>query len=162
VQATHLDRSFLLDIVCPLSAPQIGDRCLLPHERRFFRNDYFDWWDGGPYNYVYTASQRELERLARGNGLSAIVTKPFNDFYEKDSCEDIASTDSTGCTKKVKQIEPHGKPCELSGAPKSRLKYILFLEKPSAVETAFLKRDGSTVSLTRTRLLPLVWAQEIR
>jgi hypothetical protein len=121
-----------------------------------------DWWEDGPLNYVYTISEREMGKLMRGYGLFAMATKSLNDFYNRDWASAKAQVGSEGFDKTVEQITLYDRLCELTGSPKSRLTCILFKQPPSPATREALGATGFKITMTRTRLLPIEWPDDVR
>lgn len=120
-------------------------------------NNYIDWWEDGPFNYVYTLSNREIRKIALGMGLSSYATKNFNDFYVADWAAEKATPDSEGLRKTQEQIALHDIASKQAGTPYSYITGMLFKQSPTPALATALAALGYTYTITPTRYLPIKW-----
>lgn len=120
-------------------------------------NRYIDWWEDGPYNYVYTLSRREICKLSLGLGLPSYAVKCFNDFYRAEWASQPADSASEGLRLTREQISLFDHLCATTGIPKNYVVGMFFKETPDPATVEKLRQSGCEVHLTRTRFLPLQW-----
>jgi SAM-dependent methyltransferase len=122
-------------------------------------NNYIDWWEDGPFNYVYTLSNREIRKIALGMGLSSYATKNFNDFFVAEWAQQAGTEDSEGMLKTREQIALHDQACRATGKPYSYITGMLFKQSPSPELAQRLNAQGYVFTITPTRYLPIKWPQ---
>lgn len=124
-------------------------------------NAAVDWWEDGPFNYVYTLSKREVRKISLGLGIPSYATKTLNDFFKQEWAEQQANKNSEGYLKTVEQIQLHDKICELTGKPSSYITGIFFKETPSMDVVEQLKSLGYDFTYTPTRFIPIKWKESV-
>ena len=120
-------------------------------------SNYIDWWEDGPFNYVYTLSNREVRKMALGMGLSAYATKNFNDFFAPEWASQPATPDSEGLRKTKEQIALHDLACTQGSTPYAYLTGMLFKQAPAPAVVQALTALGYAYTITPTRYLPIRW-----
>lgn len=122
-----------------------------------FPSARLDWYEDGPFNYVYTLSKREVRKMCLGMGLPGYAIKCFNDFYNKEWAEQPAEPESEGFKNTLQQIQLWDALCKESGRPFTYLTGILFKQPPIPILQEKLRSKGYDIILTPTRYLPLKW-----
>ena len=121
---------------------------------------YTDWWEDGPFNYVYTLSKREVKKIALGHGLPAYGTIDLNDFYHADWNNGPCIEGAQGFEDTKKQIRLYDQLCQNTGIPYNYVVGMLFKQTPSPGELQLLTALGANVEITRTRFLALQMKSE--
>ena len=122
-----------------------------------FPSSRIDWYEDGPFNYVYTLSKREVRKICLGMGIPVYAIKCFNDYYKAEWAEQPAEPESEGFKNTLEQIQLWDTLCKSSGRPFVYLTGILFKQPPVPVLQEKLKSKGYEITLTPTRYLPLKW-----
>jgi ubiquinone/menaquinone biosynthesis C-methylase UbiE len=139
----------------------VGPEISYQHAEKTLMTRYIDWWETGPFNYVYTLSERELVKTAQGYGIPAFAIKQTNDYYAEEFSNSQAKPGENDFEVTLQQIHLQNLLCDQSGIPKSRISAVLFLEPPSENVKNELIRMGFGYSITRTRYLPIRWPNDL-
>jgi ubiquinone/menaquinone biosynthesis C-methylase UbiE len=96
-------------------------------------------------NYVYSLSERELQKLALGVGLPAVAFKRFHDIYIE-GVEFEKAEPSSKLLKKIKKaISRNDLLCRLGLSTKGHMSAIIFKENPSPALREKLRATGFDV-----------------
>jgi hypothetical protein len=96
-------------------------------------------------NYVYSISERELQKLALGLNLPAVAFKRFHDVYIEGVEFEQADENSKLLKKIKKDISKNELLCRLGLSTASQMTAIIFKENPSPALRAKLKASGFEV-----------------
>lgn len=96
-------------------------------------------------NYVYSLSERELQKLALGVGLPAVAFKRFHDVYVEGVEFEKAGPDSRLLKKIKKAISRNDLLCRLGLSTKGHMTAIIFKENPSPALRNKLRDAGFDV-----------------
>ena len=118
-------------------------------------NKFTDWWEDGPFNYVYTMSSREIKKIALGHGLPSYGCLKFIDFYRSDWACQTAIEGSAGFEETKRQIRLYERLCDSTGIPYNYTVGMFFRETPSPDQMGGLQQLGANIQLTRTRFLAM-------
>jgi ubiquinone/menaquinone biosynthesis C-methylase UbiE len=116
---------------------------------------FTDWWEDGPFNYVYTLSKREIKKIALGHGLPAFGTLGLNDFYHTEWNGQSSTENSPGFEETKRQIALYNQLCQTTGIPYNYTIGMLFRETPTPEQMSRLQQLGSEISITRSRFLAI-------
>lgn len=116
-----------------------------------------DWYEDGPFNYVYTLSKREVHKICLGMGLPSYAIKCFSDFYNAEWADQPAEPECEGFKKTLEQIQLWDSFSNTTGKPFNYLTGILFKQSPQPTLMQNLQKQGYEFNFTPTRFLPLKW-----
>jgi hypothetical protein len=89
---------------------RLGCAALLPRKDPSLVGDYSDFWEEIG-NYVYSISEREIEKVAWGMSYAACAFKGLNDYYEEGVEYEQATPDSRVFQRVQQQIAQRDRRC---------------------------------------------------
>ena len=96
-------------------------------------------------NYIYTISEREIEKLAMGIALPCIAFKRFDDFYYEGVETEMIDKNGPLNKKIKKMLLINTLKRHLGLSSKNNIMCILFKYAPDSNERAILKQNGFNV-----------------
>jgi hypothetical protein len=118
---------------------------------------HLDWYEEGAFNYVYTLSMREIQKISQGMGIPSFASKGFNDYYDSNYSNQSAEKGVAGFDETKKEINFRDNACKKTGIPESYIIGMLFKETPSPQIIDLLIKNGFNFTYTRTRYIPIKW-----
>lgn len=122
---------------------------------------YIDWWETGPFNYVYTLSERELAKISQGYGIPSWATRMSGDYYNARYGDEAANESSAGFIETKNQTELQEILSSNTGIPCTRISATLFKQTPKSTIVSSLQSMAFKFNFTRTRYLPIAWPSDL-
>tara|TARA_R110002124_G_C8900322_1_gene509809 strand:+ start:544 stop:1464 length:921 start_codon:yes stop_codon:yes gene_type:complete len=128
-----------------LAARNIFDRFNTNLLQKYWKNRY-SFEDVG--NYVFKLSEREIDKLANGIGMSMVAFKGINNnYYNAKVAHEKADNTSKAFKKIKKKLWLHNLLLKLSIMPSQILCAIIFKNRPSDQVMAAMKNEGFQIHL---------------
>lgn len=126
-----------------LAVRNIFDRFDTKLLQKYWKNRY-SFEDVG--NYVFKLSEREIDKLANGIGMSVVAFKGINNnYYDPNAAREKADDSSRAFQKIKRKLHLHNLLTTLSLMPSQVLCAIIFKKRPSDQVIDAMKRDGYQV-----------------